>query len=207
MVSTSGNSSTYPRQFKPLMRLADILWACSAQPPDLSYTSPAAVRPAAAHRSGADRSGANADPAESAKFTALAQSWWDPHGPSRPLHELNPLRLQYVERAAASAPGSARCSTSAAAAASSPSRWRAPAPGARHRSCAAPCRGRRLHALEAGVALDYRTSRPRIWRASSRAPSIGHLHGDARARAGSGRGPRALAALAQPARRCHRLDA
>jgi 2-polyprenyl-6-hydroxyphenyl methylase/3-demethylubiquinone-9 3-methyltransferase len=41
----------------------------------------------------------NADPAELAKFTALAQSWWDPKGPSKPLHDLNPLRLQYVRRA------------------------------------------------------------------------------------------------------------
>jgi 2-polyprenyl-6-hydroxyphenyl methylase/3-demethylubiquinone-9 3-methyltransferase len=41
----------------------------------------------------------NVDPAEVAKFTALAQSWWDPKGPSKPLHDLNPLRLQYVERA------------------------------------------------------------------------------------------------------------
>jgi 2-polyprenyl-6-hydroxyphenyl methylase/3-demethylubiquinone-9 3-methyltransferase len=38
----------------------------------------------------------NADPAELAKFAALAQSWWDPRGPSKPLHELNPLRLKYV---------------------------------------------------------------------------------------------------------------
>ena len=42
----------------------------------------------------------NVDPAEIAKFAALAQSWWDPAGPSRPLHELNPLRLRYVELAA-----------------------------------------------------------------------------------------------------------
>jgi 2-polyprenyl-6-hydroxyphenyl methylase/3-demethylubiquinone-9 3-methyltransferase len=42
----------------------------------------------------------NADPAELAKFAALAQSWWDPKGPSKPLHDLNPLRLQYVERIA-----------------------------------------------------------------------------------------------------------
>src|SRR5882724_8342517 len=42
----------------------------------------------------------NVDPAELAKFSALAQSWWDPQGPSKPLHELNPLRLRYVERAA-----------------------------------------------------------------------------------------------------------
>jgi 2-polyprenyl-6-hydroxyphenyl methylase / 3-demethylubiquinone-9 3-methyltransferase len=41
----------------------------------------------------------NADPAELAKFTALAQSWWDPRGPSKPLHDLNPMRMQYVERA------------------------------------------------------------------------------------------------------------
>jgi 2-polyprenyl-6-hydroxyphenyl methylase/3-demethylubiquinone-9 3-methyltransferase len=40
----------------------------------------------------------NVDPAEIAKFAALAQSWWDPNGPSKPLHDLNPLRLQYVER-------------------------------------------------------------------------------------------------------------
>jgi 2-polyprenyl-6-hydroxyphenyl methylase/3-demethylubiquinone-9 3-methyltransferase len=38
----------------------------------------------------------NADPAELAKFSALARSWWDPNGPSKPLHDLNPLRLQYV---------------------------------------------------------------------------------------------------------------
>jgi 2-polyprenyl-6-hydroxyphenyl methylase/3-demethylubiquinone-9 3-methyltransferase len=41
----------------------------------------------------------NADPAEIAKFSSLAQSWWDPSGPSKPLHELNPLRLSYIEQA------------------------------------------------------------------------------------------------------------
>jgi 2-polyprenyl-6-hydroxyphenyl methylase/3-demethylubiquinone-9 3-methyltransferase len=42
----------------------------------------------------------NADPAELAKFAALAQSWWDPKGPSKPLHDLNPLRLRYVQQIA-----------------------------------------------------------------------------------------------------------
>jgi 2-polyprenyl-6-hydroxyphenyl methylase/3-demethylubiquinone-9 3-methyltransferase len=48
----------------------------------------------------------NADPIELAKFDSLAQSWWDPKGPSKPLHDLNPLRLSYVERimAASSTP-------------------------------------------------------------------------------------------------------
>ena len=41
----------------------------------------------------------NSDPVELAKFSALAQSWWDPQGSSKPLHDLNPLRLRYVEKA------------------------------------------------------------------------------------------------------------
>jgi 2-polyprenyl-6-hydroxyphenyl methylase / 3-demethylubiquinone-9 3-methyltransferase len=40
----------------------------------------------------------NADPAELTKFEGMAQRWWDPNGPSKPLHDLNPLRLQYVQR-------------------------------------------------------------------------------------------------------------
>ena len=39
---------------------------------------------------------ANASAAELAKFGALASRWWDPQGPQRPLHELNPARLGYV---------------------------------------------------------------------------------------------------------------
>jgi 2-polyprenyl-6-hydroxyphenyl methylase/3-demethylubiquinone-9 3-methyltransferase len=41
-------------------------------------------------------SAANRDPAELEKFTALAQTWWDPNGPLKTLHEINPLRLGYV---------------------------------------------------------------------------------------------------------------
>jgi len=42
----------------------------------------------------------NVDPAEVAKFDALASSWWDPEGQSKPLHEINPLRLAFIaERA------------------------------------------------------------------------------------------------------------
>jgi 2-polyprenyl-6-hydroxyphenyl methylase/3-demethylubiquinone-9 3-methyltransferase len=38
----------------------------------------------------------NADPEELAKFESLANEWWDPAGPFRTLHEINPLRLEYV---------------------------------------------------------------------------------------------------------------
>jgi len=40
----------------------------------------------------------NVDPAEIARFQAAASRWWDPEGEMRPLHELNPVRLKYVER-------------------------------------------------------------------------------------------------------------
>lgn len=38
----------------------------------------------------------NFDPAELAKFADLAHRWWDPTGPQRALHDLNPARLAYV---------------------------------------------------------------------------------------------------------------
>lgn len=36
------------------------------------------------------------DPAEIAKFEALAEAWWDPDGKFRPLHRFNPVRLAYI---------------------------------------------------------------------------------------------------------------
>lgn len=40
----------------------------------------------------------NIDTAEIAKFDALAARWWDPEGDFRPLHEINPLRLDYIRQ-------------------------------------------------------------------------------------------------------------
>jgi 2-polyprenyl-6-hydroxyphenyl methylase/3-demethylubiquinone-9 3-methyltransferase len=39
----------------------------------------------------------NADPAELEKFSQLAHRWWDPHGEFRPLHDINPLRLDWID--------------------------------------------------------------------------------------------------------------
>lgn len=39
----------------------------------------------------------NVDPAEIEKFSALASKWWDPNSEFKPLHEINPLRLQWIE--------------------------------------------------------------------------------------------------------------
>ncbi len=40
----------------------------------------------------------NVDLGEIARFDAVAARWWDPDGEMRPLHDLNPVRLEYVER-------------------------------------------------------------------------------------------------------------
>jgi 2-polyprenyl-6-hydroxyphenyl methylase/3-demethylubiquinone-9 3-methyltransferase len=42
----------------------------------------------------------NVDPAELRKFSDLAARWWDPEGPMRPLHDINPARLEWIERRA-----------------------------------------------------------------------------------------------------------
>ena len=39
----------------------------------------------------------NVDPEEIARFDAVAARWWDPDGEMRPLHDLNPVRLAYVD--------------------------------------------------------------------------------------------------------------
>jgi len=38
----------------------------------------------------------NADPAELAKFSELAMHWWDPDSDFKPLHQINPLRLEWI---------------------------------------------------------------------------------------------------------------
>lgn len=40
----------------------------------------------------------NVDPAELEKFGELAHRWWDPASEFRPLHEINPLRLEWIDR-------------------------------------------------------------------------------------------------------------
>jgi 2-polyprenyl-6-hydroxyphenyl methylase/3-demethylubiquinone-9 3-methyltransferase len=39
----------------------------------------------------------NADPQELAKFSELAHRWWDPDSEFRPLHQINPLRLEWID--------------------------------------------------------------------------------------------------------------
>lgn len=43
---------------------------------------------------------ANVDPLEIDKFQSIASRWWDPESEFRPLHEINPLRVSYIEQQA-----------------------------------------------------------------------------------------------------------
>lgn len=40
----------------------------------------------------------NVDPAEIEKFNAMASRWWDPEGDFKPLHLINPLRVQFIDQ-------------------------------------------------------------------------------------------------------------
>ncbi len=47
----------------------------------------------------------NADPAELAKFSALAHRWWDPQSEFKPLHDINPLRSGWIDQIAGGVSG------------------------------------------------------------------------------------------------------
>lgn len=56
--------------------------------------------------------GSTIDPAEIQKFAAMAEAWWDPLGKFKPLHRMNPVRVEYIRDSAAAhfgrAPGAAQ---------------------------------------------------------------------------------------------------
>ena len=51
------------------------------------------------------RPGVNADQAELDKFAALAARWWDPESEFKPLHAINPLRLEWIQESVGSLAG------------------------------------------------------------------------------------------------------
>jgi 2-polyprenyl-6-hydroxyphenyl methylase / 3-demethylubiquinone-9 3-methyltransferase len=53
---------------------------------------------ATATPSNSTASATNADPMELAKFSDLAHRWWDPESEFRPLHQINPLRLDWIDQ-------------------------------------------------------------------------------------------------------------
>jgi len=98
---------------------------------------------------------ANVDDAEIAKFEALAARWWDPEGEFRPLHDINPLRANWIdERAPVAGRDLLDVGCGGGILAEAMARR-----GARVRGIdmgEGPLSVARLHRLESGVEVDYR---------------------------------------------------
>jgi 2-polyprenyl-6-hydroxyphenyl methylase/3-demethylubiquinone-9 3-methyltransferase len=100
-------------------------------------------------------SGANVDPAEISKFDAAAPRWWDPDGEFRPLHDLNPARLDYIEaRAGLAGRRTLDVGCGGGLLAEGMARRGARVTGIDLAPAALEVA--RLHALEAGIDVDYR---------------------------------------------------
>jgi 2-polyprenyl-6-hydroxyphenyl methylase/3-demethylubiquinone-9 3-methyltransferase len=97
----------------------------------------------------------NVDPAEIARFQAAASRWWDPEGEMRPLHDLNPVRLEYVARSGPLA-GRSVVDVGCGGGLLAEAMARAGARVVGLDLASDLLRVAELHALEAGVAVDYR---------------------------------------------------
>ena len=96
----------------------------------------------------------NADPKELAKFSDLAHRWWDPAGEFRPLHQINPLRLAWIEGKASLA-GNQVLDVGCGGGILAEAMARA---GARVKGidlAEKPLKVAELHRLESGVAVEY----------------------------------------------------
>jgi 2-polyprenyl-6-hydroxyphenyl methylase/3-demethylubiquinone-9 3-methyltransferase len=98
----------------------------------------------------------NADPQELAKFSELAHRWWDPASEFKPLHEINPLRLDWIDRLAA-LPGKQVLDVGCGGGILAESMARRGAEVLGIDLATKPLKVAQLHALEAGVAnVSYR---------------------------------------------------
>ncbi len=109
------------------------------------------------------------DPAEVARFSALAARWWDADGPMRPLHRLNPLRLSWIKgeicgrfgrdpRSAAALSGLSVLDIGCGAGLASEPLARMGAAVVGLDPSTETIAAARLHAGEAGLAIDYRAA-------------------------------------------------
>ena len=98
----------------------------------------------------------NADPVELAKFSALAHRWWDPTSDFKPLHDINPLRLGYIDERCGGLAGKTAldvgCGGGILAEAMAQRGARVTGIDLSEKALAVA----RLHQLESGVNVDYR---------------------------------------------------
>ena len=141
----------------------------------------------------------NADQAELDKFSALASRWWDPESEFKPLHAINPLRLEWIQECAGSLAGKTVLDVGCGGGILS-SPWPAPASTVTGIDLAEKSlKIAKLHGLESGVKVEYRKGARRgTGGRAARALRRGHLHGNAGARARSGLGGAGLLHLVKP---------
>ena len=101
------------------------------------------------------QSGTNFDPAELSKFDGAAPRWWDPDGEFRPLHDLNPARLDYIDARAGIA-GKRVLDVGCGGGLLSEGMARRGAQVTGIDLAPGAIEVAKLHALEAGIAMDYR---------------------------------------------------
>lgn len=97
----------------------------------------------------------NVDAAEVARFDQMAARWWDPRGECRPLHELNPARLGFVQRHVELA-GARVADVGCGGGILSESLALAGASVVGIDAADAPLQVARLHQMETGTQVDYR---------------------------------------------------
>jgi 2-polyprenyl-6-hydroxyphenyl methylase/3-demethylubiquinone-9 3-methyltransferase len=96
----------------------------------------------------------NVDQAEIAKFEALASRWWDANSEFKPLHEINPLRANYIDERAHVA-GKTLLDVGCGGGILAEAMAKRGAQVTAIDMGAAPLAVARLHALESGVTIDY----------------------------------------------------
>jgi len=98
----------------------------------------------------------NVDPAELAKFGALAHRWWDPTSEFKPLHDINPLRLDYIAGRCGGLRGKHVLDVGCGGGILAEAMAREGATVTGIDLSEKPLGVARLHQLESGVAVDYR---------------------------------------------------
>src|SRR5512134_1632598 len=99
----------------------------------------------------------NVDQAELRKFVDLAARWWDPQGPMRPLHDINPVRLEWIDRLAQLA-GRRRIDIGCGGGVLAEAMASRGATVTGIDLAVKPLRVAQLHALESGAQVEYRES-------------------------------------------------
>lgn len=98
----------------------------------------------------------NVDRTEIRKFEELASRWWDPHSEFKTLHDINPLRLDYIERGAGGLAGKRVLDVGCGGGILSESMALRGARVTGIDMGTMPLRVAELHTLESGVEVDYR---------------------------------------------------